>query len=400
MVLRVEADNVDIDLVADGQHVGRLLDAAPAQLGDVHHAVNAADVNERTVGRQGLDNAVIVLADLDLAPDLLGALAALLLGDSADGADNTLTAAVDLGDLQTHGLADELGHGRVLRQAGLGSGHEHTDALDGHNDAALVVLGDLSFNDLAALLRLFNGGPVLHGVQTLLGEHRSAFDIVDAHNARLDAVADVQDIFNLDAVVGELAGRDEAGILGADIDTDLVGRNGHDRTGYLFSIIYRLERCLQHFIKIFSLHGIFLSQNLVAHLLFYLLNDPCRHGGPGCQADRIRMYERACIKLRCVFNKLHVCTRTAADLVEMAAVCTVAAADNDHCIAVAGHLRGLCLACKRSTTYCIKQFGVCTLFFYNFLTFQQFFLRLGRLDDNSQRFCTVDGAVSDTRGEL
>ena len=30
VVLRVEADDVDIDLVADGQHVGRLLDAAPA----------------------------------------------------------------------------------------------------------------------------------------------------------------------------------------------------------------------------------------------------------------------------------------------------------------------------------------------------------------------------------
>ena len=343
---------------------------------------------------------MIVLADLDLAPDLLGALAALLLGDGTDGTDDALAAAVDLGDLQAHGLADELGHGSVLRQAGLGSGHEHADALDGHNDAALVVLGDFALDDLAALLCLFDGGPVLHGVETLLGEHRSAFHVVDAHNARLNGVADVQDVFDLDAVVGELAGRDEAGILGADIDTDLGARNGHDRTGYLFSIIYRLERCLQHFIKIFSLRGIFLSQDLVTHLLFYLLNDPCRHGGPGCQADRIRMYERACIKLRCVFNKLHVCTRAAADLVEMAAVGAVAAADDDHCVAGAGHLRSLCLTCKRSTTYCIKQFCVCTLFFYDFLTFQQFLLRLGRLDDDSQRFCTVNGAVGNTRGEL
>ena len=400
VVLRVEADDVDIDLVADGQHVGRLLDAAPAQLGDVDHAVNAADVDERTIGRQGLDNTVIVLADLDLAPDLLGALAALLLGDGTDGTDDALAAAVDLGDLQTHSLADELGHGSVLRQAGLGSGHKHADALDGHNDAALVVLGNFALDDLAALLRLFNGSPVLHGIETLLGEHRSALNVVDADNARLNGVADVQDVFDLDAVVGELAGRDEAGILGADIDTDLGARNGHDRTGYLFSIIYRLERCLQHFIKIFSLRGIFLSQDLVTHLLFYLLNDPCRHGGPGCQADRIRMYERACIKLRCVFNKLHVCARTAADLVEMAAVGAMAAADDDHCIARAGHLRGLCLTCKRSTTYCIKQFCVCTLFFYDFLTFQQFLLRLGRLNDDSQRFCTVDGAVGDARGKL
>ena len=84
----IEADDINIDLVADGQHIGGLLDAAPAQLGDVHHTVNAADVDERTVGGQGLDDTVIVLADLDLVPDLLGALAALLLGDGTDGADH------------------------------------------------------------------------------------------------------------------------------------------------------------------------------------------------------------------------------------------------------------------------------------------------------------------------
>ena len=78
----------------------------------------------------------------------------------------------------------------------------------------------------------------------------------------------------------------------------------------------------------------------------------------------------------------------------------VAAADDDHCVAGAGHLRSLCLTCKRSTTYCIKQFCVCTLFFYDFLTFQQFLLRLGRLDDDSQRFCTVNGAISDARCEF
>ena len=94
------------------------------------------------------------------------------------------------------------------------------------------------------------------------------------------------------------------------------------------------------------------------------------------------MFERACIKLRCVLNKLDVVAVPAADLIQMPAVGAVLAADDDHGAAIFRHFFGLCLTGKRRTAYCIKYFRICTQFFYDFLTFKQFFSRLRRLDDH------------------
>ena len=80
----VEVDHVHVDLVADRDDVRGLVDALPAQLGNVDHAVHAADVDERAVAGQALDDAVIALADLDLVPDAGDGLMAGLRGDLAD----------------------------------------------------------------------------------------------------------------------------------------------------------------------------------------------------------------------------------------------------------------------------------------------------------------------------
>lgn len=93
-LLLVEADDVDIDLVADIEYFGRILDAAPTHLGDVNHTVDTADINERTVAGHGLDDTVILIADLHLVPDGLCLLAALFLSDGTDGTDNALAAAL------------------------------------------------------------------------------------------------------------------------------------------------------------------------------------------------------------------------------------------------------------------------------------------------------------------
>lgn len=85
------------------------MNTAPAQLGYMNHAVDAADVHKGAVAGQGLDNALILFADLNLVPDRLGTLAALGLGNAADGANNAFAGLVDLGDLETNGLFKQLG---------------------------------------------------------------------------------------------------------------------------------------------------------------------------------------------------------------------------------------------------------------------------------------------------
>ena len=236
-LLAVKVDDVNVDLVANGDDLRGLMDAAPAQLGHMNHAVDAADVHKCAVAGQGLDHAVVALADLDLVPDGLGALAALGLGNAADGANNALAGLVDLGDLQADGLLEELAQLSVSGQVGLGGGNEHAHALHIDHDAALVLLGDNTFENGAVVNGFLDLGPHLGSIQTLLGQHSSALNVVDTHNDSLDLVANLHSVLDLDAVIGELGSGDEAGVLCAQVNTDLSAGDCNNSTGYLVSII-------------------------------------------------------------------------------------------------------------------------------------------------------------------
>ena len=392
VVLLIEVDDVNVDLVADVQDIRRLVDAVPADLRHVDHAVDAADINESAVRGHGLDHALVMLADLDLVPDLLGTLLALAVGHGADGADNTLAAAVDLGDLQTDGLTDQLGHGGFARQTGLGSGDKHTHAVHGDNDAALVLFGDLAFDNGAVGGSVLNVSPGLDGVQALLGEHHSAFHIVHAHNAGLDLVANVDNVFHLgSAILGELGHGDIAGMFGAQIDGDFRGRDADNITGDGVSVIYRSDGIFQQLIKRlfgvglpggilrsglgFNVCGLFgrgrsdflcrglFYLNLVAHFFYYLLNDPGWHRGPRRNSDTALPRQPGCVQLRCTGDKEYVRAFFAAKLCQMQAVRAVRTADDDHCIAYPGKRGCFSLPLGRCSAYSIKYFEICTSFF-------------------------------------
>ena len=112
----VEADYIDINLVADIKYLGGVLYAAPAHFGDVNHAIDAADIDKCAIAGHGLDDTVILLADLHLIPNCLCPFAALLLSDGTDGTDYALAAAVDLCDLNANFLFEKLIHIRFLWQ--------------------------------------------------------------------------------------------------------------------------------------------------------------------------------------------------------------------------------------------------------------------------------------------
>ena len=54
---RIDLENADLDFLADGEHVFRLVDAGVRHVADVQQAVDAAQVDERAVGHQGADGA-------------------------------------------------------------------------------------------------------------------------------------------------------------------------------------------------------------------------------------------------------------------------------------------------------------------------------------------------------
>ncbi len=58
LALFVELEHHHLDLVADVEHFGRVVDPAPAHVGDVQQAVDAAEVDEATVLGDVLDDAL------------------------------------------------------------------------------------------------------------------------------------------------------------------------------------------------------------------------------------------------------------------------------------------------------------------------------------------------------
>ena len=225
-------------MIADGDDLGGVLDAGPGQLGDMYHTIHAADVHEHTVGSHGLHGAGVVLADLDVVPDLrLGGLTGLVL-HGTDGTHHAAAGTVDLGDAQGDGLADHLAQLSAAGLAGLGSGHEHAHALDVDDDAALVLLGDLALQGGLVLAGLCDVVPHLHGVQTLLGQHGIALHVVDADDVSLDLVADLHHVLGLDVgISGQLVDGNIASLLAAQIHLHLGRANGRYDTGYLLSCI-------------------------------------------------------------------------------------------------------------------------------------------------------------------
>ena len=78
VLLLVELEHLRGDLVADRQHFRRMLDAAPGEVGDVQQAVDAAEVDERAVVGDVLDDALDDRAFLQRREQLLALLARLL----------------------------------------------------------------------------------------------------------------------------------------------------------------------------------------------------------------------------------------------------------------------------------------------------------------------------------
>ena len=107
LAVHVHVEDLDGDLVAHGDDLGRVVDVLPGQLGDVDEAVDrAAEVHERTeVDDRGDDT----LADLTLLELGQEALADLGLGLAEPGAtreDHVVAVLVELDDLHLGFLAD------------------------------------------------------------------------------------------------------------------------------------------------------------------------------------------------------------------------------------------------------------------------------------------------------
>ena len=79
----------------------------PAQLGDVHEAVHAAEIDERAEVHDRRDHALADLTRLEVGEELVALLALRLLEVRASGEHDVVAVLVELDDLGVEVPADE-----------------------------------------------------------------------------------------------------------------------------------------------------------------------------------------------------------------------------------------------------------------------------------------------------
>ena len=187
--LRIDADDLHLHGVADVQNLGRMVDALPCHVGDVEQAVDAAQVDERAVIGDVLDDAVDNLALFELGHDLGALLGAGFLKHGAARDDDIAAPAIHFQDLE--GLR-HVHQGRyVLDRADidLAAGKEGNGAVEIDGEAALDAIEDDAFDLLAGVELLLKLGPAILAAGLLAAEHRLASGILDALDIDFHLVA-------------------------------------------------------------------------------------------------------------------------------------------------------------------------------------------------------------------
>ena len=193
-----------------------MVDPAPAHVGDVQQAVDAAQVDEGAEVGDVLDGALADLADGDLREELLLLLFAGDLDQLAAADDDVAPALVDLEDHALDLLIDIIGDVGGAADVDLAGGQEDVDA-DIDQQAALDLAGDSALDDVAFVVAGDDHLPGAHPVRFL--RERTISPVSSSMpSSRTSTLSPV----HRRRLVLPLVERDEALGLVADVDDDLV----------------------------------------------------------------------------------------------------------------------------------------------------------------------------------
>src|SRR5882672_2471111 len=214
--LVVDLDDLDLDGLADGQHVGRVIDPAPGDIGDVQEAVDAAEVNERTVIGDVLDHAVDHLTLFEVLHQLLALLGAGLFENRAARHHDVAAAAIHLEDLERLRVVHQRRNVADRPDVDLRTRQEGNRAIEIDGKAALDLVEDDAVDLLVVVEGLLELAPAFLAARLVARQHGFAERILDSVEEHLDFVANLE--FAFAAGSCELAQRHAAFGLQADVD--------------------------------------------------------------------------------------------------------------------------------------------------------------------------------------
>ncbi len=218
--LAIEIEDLDLELVADGDDFRRMAHAAPREIGEMQKPVDAAEVHERAEVGDVLDDPFALLADGELREKLFLLLVALFLENDAARNDDVAAPLVELDDFAVEIFADEIVEIGNLPQRDLRPGQEGVDAEQLHDESALDAVIDAGAHGLAVVVRVLDVVPRLDEVGLFLREDDEAVLVFHLLEVDVEYVP-LRDRFD----VRELRDGDRTLALEPDVEDDLVARH-------------------------------------------------------------------------------------------------------------------------------------------------------------------------------
>src|SRR5512133_501605 len=228
LALAVDVEHLDLHVLADLEHLGRMVDVAPGELGDMNQAVHPVEVDEGAEVDDVRDLAVDDVARVEPVEDRLPHLLALVLEHGPAREHDVIARAVELDHLRAQLLAEKLVEVLHAADVDQGGGQEAAHA-EVEDQAALDDLDHPAEHGLLRLGRSLDRLPGHLEAGALLRQDQAALGVLFRQHERVDLVAE------RDLVRGahrapdrELGDRDHALRLVADVDEHLVLVDAHD----------------------------------------------------------------------------------------------------------------------------------------------------------------------------
>src|SRR6202163_1818150 len=176
----VDLDDLDLHGLADGEHLGRVIDPAPGDIGDVQHAVDAAEVDERTVIGDVLDDAVDDLAFLEILHQFLALFGAGLFQNRAARHHDVAAAAIHFEDLERLGIVHQRRDVADRTDVDLRTRQKGYCTVEVDGEAALDLVEDDAVHLLVIVEGLLELAPAFLAARLVARQHGFAERILDA----------------------------------------------------------------------------------------------------------------------------------------------------------------------------------------------------------------------------
>lgn len=229
----VELENLGLDFLTNLNDFARVVHAAPGEVGDVEQAVDAAEVNERTVVGDVLDDALNNGAFLQRGEQLVALFAHVGFEHSAAGNHHVVTLAIELDNLEFEGLA--FVRGRIANRTGIheGAREERANAVGHNGETALDLARDRTGNQFTGFLSLLKIHPGSEALGLVAGQNRIAIAVFNGLDGHRDEITGLDRDFTL--IILELFNRNVSFRLKAGVHDDKVSVHANDFGGNNFA---------------------------------------------------------------------------------------------------------------------------------------------------------------------